>query len=169
VDRPAGLEVVGHNVTAQQLLDENDLDNNDDDARWDVAQSTFALHAVPPADRSRVLAALARQVGRLLVVEFDVPPFADRSAAHARCAVERYAAGVAEYADDDLVVDGFLVPVLVGQFAPDRPRHTWEQPLDAWVEDLVSAGFTEVRTDLVSPYWWAPAHLLDARGRRAPS
>jgi SAM-dependent methyltransferase len=155
--RLAGHPVVAHQRTAQELVD-----TLADEVGWDIAQSTFALHAVPPADRARVLAALARHVRRLLVVEFDVPLFADRSADHARYAAERYAAGIAEYEDDDLVVDGFLVPVLVGQFDPSRPRHTWEQPIDAWVADLTSAGFTTVRHDLVHPYWWAPAHLLDA-------
>ena len=161
--RLAGQPVVAHGRTAQELID-----GLADDARWDVAQSTFALHAVPPDDRARVLAALAQRVRCLLVVEFDVPPFADRSPDHARYAVERYAAGVAEHEDDDLVVDGFLVPVLVGQFAPDRPRHTWEQPIATWAADLTSAGFAEVHHTLVHPYWWAPAHLLTAEVRSSP-
>jgi SAM-dependent methyltransferase len=155
--RLTGHPVVAHQRTAQELVG-----SLTDDVGWDVSQSTFALHAVPPADRAEVLTALARHVRRLLVVEFDVPRFADRSAGHVRYAAERYAAGIAEYEDDDLVVDGFLVPVLVGQFDPDRPRHTWEQPIDAWAADLASAGFSAVGHDLVSPYWWAPAHLLDA-------
>jgi SAM-dependent methyltransferase len=148
--------VVPHLGTAQDLLDT--------DTHWDVAQSTFALHAVPPDDRQHVLAALASRVRHLLVVEFDVPPFEDRSADHARYAAERYTEGVAEYADDDLVVGGFLVPVLAGQFAPDRPRHTWEQPIGTWARDLTAAGFTDVRHRLLHPYWWAPAHILEARG-----
>jgi SAM-dependent methyltransferase len=151
-----GTTLVLHPGTAQDLVDRLP------DLTWDVAQSTFALHAVPPDDRRRVLAALAGRVRRLLVVEFDVPPFADRSEEHARYAAGRYAEGVAEYAGDDLVVDGFLVPVLAGQFAPDRPRHTWEQPLDAWAADLAGAGFTDVHHTLLHPYWWAPAHLLEA-------
>jgi hypothetical protein len=129
-----------------------------------VAQSTFALHAVPPGDRRQVLADLAARTTHLLVVEFDVPAFADRSPDHARYAAERYVEGVAEYAGDDLVVDRFLVPVLVGQFAPGRPRHTWEQPVDAWAADLAAAGFTDVRHSRLHPYWWAPAHLLEASG-----
>jgi SAM-dependent methyltransferase len=153
------LAIVAHGCTAQELVD--DLP---DDAGWDTVQSTFALHAVAPADRPRVLAMLARRARRLLIVEFDAPEFADRSVDHARYAVERYVAGVAEYEHDDLVVDGFLVPVLIGQFDPHRPRHTWEQPIDAWVADLASAGFTEVRHDLVGRYWWAPAHLVEAAG-----
>lgn len=136
-----------------------------DDRRWDVAQSTFALHTLAPDDRHRVLAALAGRVQHLLVVEFDVPAFADRGPDHARYAAGRYVEGVAEYADDDLAVDGFLVPVLAGQFAPDRPRHTWEQPIEAWAVDLTAAGFRDVGATPLHRYWWAPAQLLAATGR----
>jgi predicted TPR repeat methyltransferase len=156
--------VVPRPGTAQQLLGGAE--------RWDVTQSTFALHAVPPDERAPVLAGLAGRTSHLLLIEFDLPDLADRSADHARYAAERYVEGVAEYADakghddadGDLVVDGFLVPVLAGQFAPDRPRHTWEQPIDAWAADLGAAGFTEVRHALLHDYWWAPAHLLEAEG-----
>jgi SAM-dependent methyltransferase len=152
-----GAPVVGHGRTAQAFVES--LGPGD---RWDVAQSTFALHALPPADRAGVLRSLAGRVGRLLVVEFDVPPYADRSPEHARYAAERYEVGVAEYEGDDAVVDGFLVPVLVAQFDPARPRHTWEQPISQWVEDLRAAGFASVDTRPLSPYWWAPAHLVEA-------
>lgn len=149
--------VVARNSTAQELLD-----GLDDDAGWDTVQATFALHALPPDDRARVLAMCARRARHLLLVEFDVPSFADRSPEHARYAVERYTEGVAEYEDDDVVVDGFLIPVLAGQFDPERPRHTWEQPIDLWVAGLLAAGFAEVRHQQISPYWWAPAHLVEA-------
>ena len=131
-------------------------------AGWDVAQSTFALHAVEPAARRRVLAYLAGTVRRLVLVEFDVPAFTDRSPEHAAYAVDRYAAGIAEHDGDALVVQGFLMPVLVGQFHPDRPRHTWEQPVQAWLDDLRAAGFVDVRHHHIDDYWWAPAHLIDA-------
>jgi hypothetical protein len=52
--------------------------------------------------------------------------------------------------------------VLAGQFDPDRPRHTWEQPVEAWAGELVAAGFTGVRHQLIADYWWAPAHLIEA-------
>jgi SAM-dependent methyltransferase len=168
-----GPEVVAHRATAQELLaaaaaDAADADGDPDDVdtdgrpRWDVAQSTFALHTLDPGARRRVLAALARTVGRLVVIEFDVPEMGDRTPEHAAYAVDRYAAGIAEYDGDELVVQGFLMPVLVGQFDPAQPRHTWEQPIDAWADDLVAAGFATVDHHLVHDYWWAPAHLLTA-------
>jgi SAM-dependent methyltransferase len=175
-----GPSVAPHRLTAQQFLDQPDEpggsqpdqpDQSDPPGgqrpgRWDVAQSTFALHALEPAARRTVLSALAATAGRLVVVEFDVPELADRSPEHAAYAVERYAAGIAEYADDELVVRGFLVPVLVGQFDPAQPRHTWEQPVAAWASDLVEAGFHDVRHRHLHDYWWAPAHLIEATGRQ---
>ncbi|HEV7762920.1 MAG TPA: methyltransferase domain-containing protein [Acidimicrobiales bacterium] len=157
-----GPAVAPHPMTAQQFLDRPDRQRGE---RWDVVQSTFALHALEPAARRSVLSALAATVGRLVIIEFDVPELADRSAEHAAYAVERYAAGIAEYAHDELVVRGFLVPVLVGQFDPAQPRHTWEQPVAAWASDLVEAGFRDVRRRHLHDYWWAPAHLIEASGR----
>ena len=55
------------------------------------------------------------------------------------------------------------MPVLVGQFDPDRPRHTFEQPIAAWVTELEAAGFESVQTVPIHDYWWAPAVLIDAR------
>jgi SAM-dependent methyltransferase len=163
-----GPAVAPHPMTAQQFLDQLDRPDHERDERWDVVQSTFALHALEPAARRSVLASLAATAGRLVIVEFDVPELADRSPEHAAHAVERYAAGIAEYADDELVVRGFLVPVLVGQFDPAQPRHTWEQPVAAWVSDLVEAGFHDVRHRHLHDYWWAPAHLVEAAGVPAP-
>ena len=129
----------------------------------DAAQATFALHAVEPAERRRALADLAGHVGALAVAEFDVPDVADRGADHAAYAAERYRRGLAEYPDGSDVGPGFLVPVLVGQFDPGRPRLTWEQPLAAWVADLAGAGWTIESTTMLDDYWWAPAHLVLAR------
>jgi SAM-dependent methyltransferase len=153
-----GPAVVAHRVTAQAFLDPGDADGGG----WDVAQSTFALHTLEPGARRRVLAALARTVDRLVVVEFDVPELGDRTPEHAAYAVDRYTAGIAEYAGDELVVQGFLMPVLVGQFDPAQPRHTWEQPIDAWASDLLAAGFATVDGQALHDHWWAPAHLLTA-------
>jgi SAM-dependent methyltransferase len=152
-----GAPVIAHRRTAQSFV--AGLGPSD---RWDVGQSTFALHAVPPAERAGVLRSLARRVGRLMIIEFDVPPYADRSPEHARYAAERYGVGIAEYGADESVVDGFLLPVLVAQFDPARPRHTWEQPISRWVADLRAAGFGPIESRLVSPYWWAPAHIVEA-------
>ncbi|QYG95111.1 class I SAM-dependent methyltransferase [Iamia sp. SCSIO 61187] len=130
--------------------------------RWGLAQSTFALHAVAPGARAAVLADLVGRVDALLLVEFDVPAFTDRSEDHLRYLVERYEVGLAEYAGDTVVAQGFLLPVLVAQIAPDKARHTWEQPVAAWGDELRAAGFASVRHRKVSDYWWAPAHLVEA-------
>ncbi len=151
------VEVTAHEATAAGFLADNP------DATWDAAQSTFALLAMPPGERREVLRTMARRTRRLLVVEFDVPAFADRSEAHARYAAERYEAGVAEYEGDDLVIDGFLMPVLVAQFEAGARRATWEQPVAASVAELADAGFGHVEHRRIAPYWWAPAHLIDAR------
>lgn len=133
------------------------------DRRWSVAQSTFALHAIEPAARADQLRELAERCDTLLVVEFDVPSFADRSPEHAGYLAERYEAGLAEYPGDDVVAQGFLMPVLVGQLDPSLPRHTWEQPIDDWLADLAAAGFAHVTATKVADYWWAPAFLIEAR------
>ncbi len=130
--------------------------------RWDVALSTFALHNLPHDQRRTVLRELAERTGELFVVEFDVPAYTDRSAAHAAYVVDRYRRGVHEYTGNDLVILGFLMPVLTGQFDPARPRVTWEQPIERWVDDFVTAGFTTVTTEAVQDYWWAPASLIHA-------
>ena len=74
----SGVEAMAHEATAAGFL------AGRPDATWDAAQSTFALLAMPPEERRQVLRTMARRTGRLLVVEFDVPAFADRSEAHAR-------------------------------------------------------------------------------------
>jgi hypothetical protein len=121
------------------------------------------LLALAAGERRQVLRTLAHRTRRLLVIEFDVPAFEDRSEAHARYAAERYEQGVAEYEGDDLVIDGFLVPVLVAQFEAGAPRATWEQPVAASVAELREVGSTRVEHRRIGSYWWAPAHLVDAR------
>jgi hypothetical protein len=154
-----GVANRGHPLTAQAFLA-----GPGSDRRWDLAQSTFALHTLAPDDRDGVLRALAGRVAALVVVEFDVPVFADRGPEHAAYCVERYERGLAEYRDDGgLVAQGFLMPVLVGQFSPGLPRVTYEQPIARWVDAVVDAGFGEVHARPVCPYWWADAHAVVAR------
>ena len=143
--------------TVQELIADNTRQ------RWDAIQSTFALHNLEPDERRTTLAALAERTRLLSLVEFDVADFADRSAAHATFAASAYEVGVNEYVDDRLVIDGFLLPVLVGQFATDRPRHTFEQSATAWSSDLAAAGFGSVTTSHVCAFWWADAVLITAR------
>lgn len=137
------------------------------DGSWDAAQSTFALHNLSPDARRDTLPKLASRVGSLSVVEFDVPEFVDRARDHATYASDAYERGIAEYDDDPMVIDGFLMPVLIGQFAPDQPRHTYEQSATAWADELVAAGFDSVSTTRVAGYWWADAVLVHAT-RNAP-
>lgn len=132
--------------------------------RWDVAQATFSLHCVPPAERPALWAALHRAAGRLLIVEFDVPRFdAARSPAYIRHVVERYERGLAEYdGDGGLVAQGFLLPVLCGYFDPTAAHSTYEQPIADWIAELAAAGYTAAARPL-DDYWWATAQLIDAR------
>ena len=128
--------------------------------RWDLAQATFSMHNLEPASRPAVWHDLARRTRTLLICEFDVPSFPDRSEAHCRYLAERYAVGIAEYADLPEVVQGFLMPVLVGQVALDAaPRYTFEQPVARWREELEAAGFSVTRERVFS-YWWADAWML---------
>jgi SAM-dependent methyltransferase len=154
-ERP-GVAVVGHRLDASSFLS-----GVNGSTTWDLTQSTFALHTLDPDTRSSVLRRLAGLTSVLVVVEFDVPAFADRSAEHLAYLAERYELGVREYEDLPEVVSGFLLPVLLGQVDPDRPRHTFEQPVSGWVREIRAAGFT-TSTRPVSSYWWADAVLMEA-------
>ncbi len=129
---------------------------------WGHAQATFALHNLDPGDRAATLAQLATRVNSLSAVEFDVPDFADQSPEHAAYAAATYEVGVAEYANEPTVVDGFLIPVLLGQFAPNRQRHTYEQSAASWQVDLADAGFGSIQATPICDYWWANAVLITA-------
>nr|WP_042179056.1 class I SAM-dependent methyltransferase [Kibdelosporangium sp. MJ126-NF4]CEL13609.1 tetratricopeptide repeat domain protein [Kibdelosporangium sp. MJ126-NF4]CTQ99295.1 tetratricopeptide repeat domain protein [Kibdelosporangium sp. MJ126-NF4] len=137
-----------------------------EDARFDLAESTFALHTMPHEDRSAVLAALRPHVDRFVVVEFDV---LDQSPEDRRTLLaDTYERGIAEYdSDRDLVAQGFLMPVLTGQLAPGAVRSTWEQPMRAWVEQFTACGYQGVRAEILIDYWAAPSFLLSARGGQA--
>ncbi|HEV7651763.1 MAG TPA: methyltransferase domain-containing protein [Actinophytocola sp.] len=132
--------------------------------RFDLAESTFALHAVPPAERSAVLTALRGHVGHLVLAEFDHPAHPAGGPAHLTFLADTYERGLAEYdADRDLVAQGFLMPVLTGQLAPGAPRSTWEQPAAAWAAQLEACGYREVTVEPLCDYWSSPAILLTAR------
>jgi ubiquinone/menaquinone biosynthesis C-methylase UbiE len=132
--------------------------------RWDLAQATFSLQCVPPADRPALWAALRRAAGRLLIVEFDAPRFtAALSPGYIRHVVERYERDLAEYdGDGGLVAQGFLMPVLCGYFDPTAARSNYEQPIADWIAELAAAGYTASARPL-DDYWWATAQLIDAR------
>jgi SAM-dependent methyltransferase len=153
LDRP-GLEVVPHHLDVSTYLG-----GLDDTVTWDVVQSTFALHATDPAERPALFRSLARRTARLVIVEFDIPAFADRSAAHIAYLAERYERGVREYRDHPDVIGGFLMPVLVGQLDPAAARYTYEQPAAAWVTLAEDAGFV-TSIERVADYWWGDAVLI---------
>ncbi len=137
---------------------------NRGDRRWARAQSTFAMHAIAPHQRPPLLAWLARRVDRMAIVEFDTPGFVDRSPDHLQHLVASYERGLGEYDHDSPAALGFLMPVLVGQLDPTATRHTWEQPIDRWCDDLESSGFVDVEHRAIHDYWWSTAHLVTARG-----
>ncbi|GAB3139692.1 class I SAM-dependent methyltransferase [Amycolatopsis stemonae] len=142
-------------ATAQEFLARDDLG-------WDFTQSTFALQSIEPEQRAEVLRALQPRTGTLVLAEFDVPEFTEGSPEHLRSFVARYERGVAEYgADASLVAQGFLLPVLLG-IVSGQERTNWEQPAEAWAEQLKTAGFTEVGVEPLADYWWAPAVLVTA-------
>lgn len=151
---------VAHPVTAQAFVS-----SLKPSARWDLVQSTFALHAMTPSSRSAVLSALRPHLGVLVLAEFDVPALAPGSEEHLSFLATTYERGLAEYdADRDLVAQGFLMPVLTGQLAPGAVRSTYEQTASAWLAQLQDAGYTEVDVTPLYDYWSSPAVLLTARG-----
>ena len=96
-----------------------------------------------------------------MVVDFDVPAFADRSREHAHYVIERYRIGVGEYAEVPEAISGFLMPVLLGQFDPGATRHTFEQPVARWIDEVATAGF-DPTVEIIDAYWWGPAFCLEA-------
>jgi len=156
----AGVTASTTGTTVQEFL--RDLPP---DRHWDLAQSTFALHALETTDRTAVLAQLAGRVRRIAVVEFDVPGLPPRGPDQLAFLAGTYERGLAEYtADRELVAQGFLMPVLVGQLAPGAARSTWEQPASDWAAQLTAAGFGGVSVRPVFDYWSSPAFLVTGAG-----
>ena len=156
VDRP-WIEVVAHRADVRTFLADLDVTTT-----WEMVQSTFALHATNPVERPALFASLARRTPRLIIVEFDVPLFDDRSDEHIAYLADRYEQGIREYEDHPEVISNFLMPVLVGQLDAAVPRYTFEQPIDAWTRLIHDAGFTTT-TRLTARYWWADAFLISAK------
>jgi len=132
-------------------------------SRFDLAESTFALHALPHEERSSVLAALRGHVSHLAIAEFDHQIYDDHDADRLTFLADTYEQGLAEYdTDRDLVAQGFLMPVLTGQLTPGARRSTWEQPAAAWAEQVEACGFRNVVVAPLYDYWSSPAFLLTA-------
>ncbi|KYF90202.1 hypothetical protein BE17_43930, partial [Sorangium cellulosum] len=134
--------------------------------RWAVAQATFCLHAIAPAERPALLRWARAHCDLLLIAEFDAPRMDEPLAPDiARHVLERYREGLTEYsgAELDTVAQGFLMPVLFGYADRGATRTTFEHPIDDWAALLQEAGFARVERRLLHRYWWAPAWLLAAR------
>ncbi|KXK22682.1 MAG: type 12 methyltransferase [Chloroflexi bacterium OLB15] len=131
---------------------------------WDVAQGTYSLQSLPFEERPHMLRWLREHSDRLLIVEFDAPDFRNPLAPERiQHVLARNQLGLAEYAGNEVVIQGFLMPVMWGYFDRATGRLNYEQPVPAWVQQLGEAGFKQVTTELIYPYWWASAYLIDAR------
>ena len=134
--------------------------------RWDVIQATYSLQSLSLSERPAILKWLRECGRRLLIAEFDAPTFNEIAApAQVTYILERYQRGLAEYSgpEGDLVAQGFLMPVMFGNFDRTAARTNYEQPLQRWVAELKTAGFQTVESRLLYPYWWAEAYLIDAQ------
>ncbi len=135
--------------------------------RWELAQSTFALQSIEPAERLAALTALAPRVDRLMIVDFDADADAEEvgSPGHLRSLAARYERGLAEYEDTrDPVAQGFLMPVLLGQLSPTTPRTNWEHRAQVWLGQVKAAGFANIELRSLADYWSAPVFVLTATG-----
>lgn len=143
-------------LTAQRFADALPAD-----LHWTLAQSTFALQSLPPAERTTMLRRLRPHVRRLALVEFDVPLLETGSAAYFLSLAQRYERALAGYGDDaPLIAGGFLAPMLLGQLRPDAQPSNWEQPVAAWVEELQGAGYALESTEMLYDYSWSPSVLM---------
>jgi len=132
--------------------------------QWHVIESTFCLHAIPPLERPDLFVWMREHGDRVVLAEFDVPGCADMyDPQWVHYIMERYEQGLAEYSHDGgIVAQGFLLPVLFGNFDRTTARTTYEQPIQTWKRALEQAGFHSVTIKPLFPYWWATAYVLDA-------
>ncbi|NJN17870.1 MAG: class I SAM-dependent methyltransferase [Oscillochloris sp.] len=129
---------------------------------WDLMQATFSLQSLAPDERAKVLPWLCSHGARLLIAEFDLPDLGERlSPAQARYMIRRYERGLGEYNEDDLVAQGFLMPIFFSAFDRESPEN-YEQPIELWEFELRSAGYTNIEMRQIFDYWWAPAYMIDA-------
>lgn len=131
---------------------------------WNVAQATFALQAIPEAERWAGLSALRAHVDKLLVVEFDVPVLERGSDAMLLSLAARYERALGEYvgAERMLVAEGFLLPMFLGQLDERTAATNWEHPAPVWREKLSQLGWRVTRMERLCDYFWAPAFVLVA-------
>ncbi len=132
--------------------------------RWDVAQATFALQAIPEAKRWAGLARLRAHVRRLVIVEFDIPPLARDTDEHLMSLASRYERALGEYdgATRELVAQGFLLPMFLGQLDAQTAATNWEHPAPHWAAQLAGQGWRVQAPAMICDYFWAPAFVLVA-------
>jgi SAM-dependent methyltransferase len=132
--------------------------------RWDLAQATFALQAIPEPERWAGLARLRGHVKRLVIVEFDIPDLPRGSDAYVASLAQRYERALGEYegATRDLVAQGFLIPMFLGQLDAQTAATNWEHPAPVWRDQLERLGWRVTRLGHISDYFWAPAFALVA-------
>ncbi|MGM9482674.1 class I SAM-dependent methyltransferase [Roseateles sp. NT4] len=134
------------------------------DDRWDLAQASFALQAIPEPERWAGLARLREHVRKLVIVEFDIPDLVRGSDAYVASLAARYERALGEYegATRDLVAQGFLIPMFLGQLDAQTAATNWEHPASVWREKLENLGWRVTRLEHISDYFWAPAFVLVA-------
>jgi hypothetical protein len=132
--------------------------------RWDLAQATFALQAIPEPERWAGLSRLRGHVKRLVIVEFDIPDLARGSDAYVASLAQRYERALGEYEGEtrDLVAQGFLIPMFLGQLDAQTAATNWEHPAAVWRDQLERLGWRVTRLAHISDYFWAPAFALVA-------
>lgn len=134
-----------------------------DNETRDLIQATFSLQSLLPEERSAVFRWLREHGSRLLLVEFDVPYFTDIYAPQrVEYILNHYEKGLAEYPDNEVVTQGFLLPVMFGYFDRSRARANYEQPMRVWGQECRAAGFRAISSSQLYDYWWASAFLIDA-------
>ena len=131
---------------------------------WDIIQMTFSAHTFLPEERATLLSWCAKRCKQFLMAEFDLPLFTDMLNPEViDYFVSKYELGLAEYANDERVMQGFLMPVFFGNFAYNSERVTFEQTAVHWQDALVEAGFSTIQKTAIYDYWWAPAFMLIAK------
>jgi hypothetical protein len=133
---------------------------------WNIIQMTFSADTFLPDERSALLNWCAKRCKQFIIAEFDVPLFSTMLTPDViGYYVSKYELGLAEYRNEERVMQGFLMPVFFGNFAHDSERVTFEQTGVHWQTDLEKAGFTTVQKYPIFDYWWAPAFMLQAKGQ----
>lgn len=130
---------------------------------WDIIQSTFCIQSLEQEDRTELFKWIRQNGKRLVIAEFNVPDFEEiYSPEKFTYVITHYLNGLKEYPDDLAAIQGFLIPVMFGYFDRTKARTNYEQPIDKWCDEIKAAGFKKINKQVIYPYWWADAYLIDA-------